>query len=110
MRFRDPIRPRSIRWKEIVMLRSLLIGVCLAASLAACTSAPTTRADAKDAARVAETQRTSCLKETGTRLPPPPGQCAAFGRSYSSEEMDRTGRTDAGAALQMLDPSITSHH
>jgi hypothetical protein len=107
MRFRDPIRPRSIRWKEIVMLRSLLMGVCLAASLAACTSAPSTRADA---ARVAETQRNSCLKETGTRLPPPPGQCAGFGRSYSSEEIDRTGRTDAGAALQMLDPSITTHH
>jgi hypothetical protein len=92
------------------MLRSLLTGVCLAASLAACTSAPSTRADGKDADRIAETRRASCLKETGTRLPPPPGQCAGFGRSYSGEDMDRTGQIDAGAALQMLDPSITTHH
>jgi hypothetical protein len=92
------------------MLRSLLIGVCLAASLAACTSAPSARADAKDAARVAETQQTPCLKETGTRLPPVPGQCAGFGRSYSSEDIHRTGQTDAAAALRLLDPSITTHH
>jgi hypothetical protein len=92
----------------MAMLRSLLTGICLAASLAACTSAPSTRADAKSAAAVAETQRTSCPKETGTRLPLPPGECAGFGRSYSSEDVDRTGQTDAAAALRMLDPSITT--
>jgi hypothetical protein len=32
------------------------------------------------------------------------------GRAYTQEDIDRTGKTDAGHALQMLDPSITVHH
>jgi hypothetical protein len=93
------------------MLRSLLTGACLAALAAACTTAPATRAGTSEAAAAAGTQSTSCLKETGSRLPPRPGRCAGFGQSYSSEDIDRTGRVDdVGAALQMLDPSITSHH
>jgi hypothetical protein len=93
------------------MLRSLLTGACLATLLAGCTTAPATRADTKEAATTAGAQRTTCLTETGTRLGLRPGECAGFGRSFSNEDIDRTGRVgDVGAALQMLDPSITTHH
>jgi hypothetical protein len=91
------------------MLRSLLSGACLAALLAGCSTAPATRADTKAAATA--TGAPTCLTETGTRLAPRPGECAGFGRSFSNEDIDRTGRVgDVGAALQMLDPSITTHH
>lgn len=128
------------------MLRSLLLGACLAASLAACITGPKTRAhtavntaltgaclaaslppctiapgaekaaartqeaaaDTKKAATAAAV-RSSCLTETGPRLPLRPGQCSAYGRSYSSEELQGTGQTGAGEALRMLDPRITTN-
>jgi hypothetical protein len=31
-------------------------------------------------------------------------------RTYSKEDVDRTGQTDVANALRMLDPSITVHH
>jgi hypothetical protein len=60
---------------------------------------------AKDAARA------SCLKDTGSRLKSK--DCAATaspGRSYSKEELDRTGKVTAGGDLRMLDPAITTGH
>jgi hypothetical protein len=39
------------------------------------------------------------------------GECSsAPGRTYSDEDMERTGQTNVGDALQLLDPSITVHH
>lgn len=50
----------------------------------------------------------SCVKETGTRIRAGSGRegCRFAGRSYSREDMDRTGEIDVGRALQRLDPSI----
>ena len=31
-------------------------------------------------------------------------------RTYSQKDIERTGQTNVGDALQMLDPSITVHH
>jgi len=49
-----------------------------------------------------------CIRETGSHIPPPKGQCLPVaGNSYSQQDLQRTGATDLGRALQMLDPSVT---
>lgn len=50
----------------------------------------------------------ACLRETGSQISRRhSARCAPLpGRSYSREEIDRTGQTDAAHALQRLDPSI----
>jgi hypothetical protein len=49
----------------------------------------------------------NCLRDTGSHIPPPKGQCLPVaGTSYGAREIQRTGATDVGQALQMLDPSI----
>lgn len=50
----------------------------------------------------------NCLQSTGSLIKPKPGTCLpVHGNSYSKEDIDRTGQTTVGPALQMLDPSIT---
>jgi hypothetical protein len=52
----------------------------------------------------------SCLTDTGSRITPPPGsQCRGIGRSYSNEDIQRTGSTSAADALSLLDSSVTVH-
>jgi hypothetical protein len=51
----------------------------------------------------------NCLTETGSRIPSGKTGCRGFGSSYSHDDIDRTGRTSAGDALAILDPSITVH-
>ena len=53
----------------------------------------------------------NCLQTTGSLIPAKPGTCVtgAPGRSYSRDDIDRTGQPTLGPALQMLDPSITVH-
>jgi hypothetical protein len=60
-------------------------------------------------AATAATQDSNCLTETGSRIPSHKAGCRGYGRSYSSEDIDRTGSTNAGDALSLLDPSITVH-
>jgi hypothetical protein len=54
----------------------------------------------------------NCVVDTGSRLAPAPGTrgCRGIGRSYSDEDISRTGRIDVGDALSQLDPSVTVHH
>jgi len=49
-----------------------------------------------------------CVSDTGSRISAP-GDCAGFGRSYSQDDMKRTGETTVGGALDRLDPALTSH-
>jgi hypothetical protein len=50
----------------------------------------------------------SCIRDTGSHIPPPKGQCLPVaGNSYSQKDIQRTGATNVGQALQMLDPSVT---
>ena len=52
----------------------------------------------------------SCIRDTGSHIPPPKGQCLPVaGNSYSQKDIQRTGATNIGQALQMLDPSVTVH-
>ena len=51
----------------------------------------------------------ACLKSTGSRIPDSAGGCSAVGRSYSSEDIQRTGAVSADEALRLLDPTVTVH-
>lgn len=49
----------------------------------------------------------NCVQDTGSHIPPAKGKCLPVaGRSYSHEDIQRTGQQDIGQALQQLDPSV----
>jgi hypothetical protein len=73
-------------------------------------AAPAENAKAKPAASAAIAKDPSCLTETGSRAGGGASKCRGTGRSYSSEDIDRTGKTSAADALSLLDSSITVHH
>jgi hypothetical protein len=82
------------------MIKTFLL--CATATLTACaTTTPTTP--------TARTAAVQCPHDsTASRIP---NQCSASPvRTYSQEDVQRTGQTDVADALQMLDPSITVHH
>jgi hypothetical protein len=88
------------------MFKELLICAVVSAC-AACTSASQPRPDAK----TADATQQPCALPSGSRIPAKPGQCSPFpGRSYSQQDINRTGQSQVGDALPMLDPSITVHH
>jgi hypothetical protein len=104
-----------------------LTGACLATSLPPCevstpadvraqkneAKAAATRADAQRTANAATqdaVQRSSCLTDTGPRLPLSPGQCAAYGNAYSGKDLQQTGHENLAPALRTLDPSVTIQH
>jgi len=74
--------------------------------LAACTGTGPHAATAS-ANRDASVAKTACVTQTASRIPRDPGDCDGFGRSYSREDIDRTGATTAGGALRLLDPGLT---
>jgi hypothetical protein len=51
----------------------------------------------------------NCLTDTGSRIASKSG-CRGYGRSYTNDDIERTGQTQAGDALGLLDPSITVQH
>lgn len=99
-------------------------GAAFAMTVAAQTAPPTTRTptvtpaaaqkaapDAQHARNATQRDNPFCLRDTGSRIKPPPGHCLPVaGRSYSRQDIDRTGATNIGQALQMLDPSVSVGH
>jgi len=57
----------------------------------------------------AAAENPSCLTHIGSRIGAK-GKCRGTGRSYTSDDLKRTGKTTVGGALPLLDPSITVHH
>jgi uncharacterized lipoprotein YajG len=57
----------------------------------------------------AAVQDRTCLTDTGSQIAAK-SSCRGYGRSYTSDDIDRTGKTTAAGALSELDPSITVHH
>ncbi|TBR40183.1 MULTISPECIES: hypothetical protein [Dyella] len=50
-----------------------------------------------------------CLKPTGSAVQTQGGHCMPVnGKTYTKEQLDRTGEKNLGPALQKLDPSITT--
>jgi hypothetical protein len=88
------------------MFKSFAIGACLAL-LAGCATTP--RAPAKPATAAA-TLPAGCVGQTATRIPVKSSECAGFGSTYDQQDIDRTGQTTVGPALQMLDPSVRVGH
>lgn len=70
----------------------------------------TTADNGKSKPATAMAKDPTCLTETGSRISPGPARCRGIGRSYSSDDIERTGSTSAGQALSLLDSSITVHH
>lgn len=69
------------------------------------------RTASRDDSAVIKPGDRDCIRDTGSRIRPRAGHCLPVaGRSYSHEELQRTGQIDTGRALQMLDPSITLGH
>ncbi len=53
----------------------------------------------------------NCLLETGSLIRARKGECLPVtGRSYSGDELRRTGHPDTARALQALDPSVSVGH
>jgi hypothetical protein len=89
------------------MLNKLLIGAGLALCVAACASTPSAPGAAMPNAATANLPPAGCVPATATRLPISPQECAAFGRTYTQEDIRRTGSADTAQALRLLDPAIT---
>ena len=76
------------------------------------TPAPGPEADAAKAATASKAiADRNCLKYTGSRITPRADKqgrkcISASGRGYSREDIDRTGATDIGTALRMLDTAV----
>jgi hypothetical protein len=76
--------------------------------LAACT---TSGANMKPTAQTsAAAPPAGCLRSTGSHFPPSDSYCAGPGSSYSSEDIERTGKTTVAGALPVLDPAIIVRH
>jgi len=89
------------------MYHKLLCVVVLGGCAAACAhTPPATQAKANS-------PPPGCVYPgTATRLPQSPSGCAAFGRSWTQDDLKRTGvgAFDVAQGLQMLDPAVTAHH
>lgn len=102
------------------LIGSLALATFLAASTlaAAQTSAPAATQSSEVARKSATSEHPlikpgdrNCLRDTGSLIPAKKGQCLPVtGRSYSRDELQRTGTQDNARALQMLDPSISVGH
>ena len=103
-------------------VNTALTGACLVAQLSPCTiessEADKTKATEARAAAVRSNaqrnstaadqdaaRRSSCLTDTGPRLPVSSGECATYGKTYSSNDLRVTGRENVGAAPATPDPT-----
>jgi len=90
------------------MLKKLLIAACLVLPLAACTTRSATR-EPPTSASLASARRAGCVPDTASRIPVREADCARFGRTYTQEDILRTGAADPAQALRLLDPALTVH-
>jgi hypothetical protein len=88
-----------------MLMRILVLSavtLALAAVLAGCSSTPS---QAKTAANSATP--VGCVSSTGTRLATAPDACSGPGRTYSQDDINRTGQQTVGQALRNLNPALT---
>ncbi len=80
---------------------ALLAGNVVAAEAAA----PSSQAVKTDSA---EPRPANCVRETGSRIKLKKDECLGIaGRSYSADELQRTGAANTGEALRRIDSSIS---
>jgi hypothetical protein len=90
------------------MLLKSLVRLGLALGLGACASIPP-NASTSSGIVARRAPPAGCVADTATRIPMRPGECVAFGRTYSQDDIKITGRTDVGQALSTLDPAVTTN-
>jgi hypothetical protein len=95
-------------WRAFMTGNVCVLGM-IVAGLVVAGCAATARNAKQSAERPAAAERTdpTCLTATGN--PAASGACRGYGRSFSSDDIRRTGATTVGDALPLLDPSITVH-
>ncbi|MGC1548399.1 MAG: hypothetical protein WA777_07705 [Rhodanobacter sp.] len=102
------------------MSRSVLVSLALLAALGASTavmaqsqpsSTSATEASAsKQSASPIKPGDRNCIRDTGSLIKAKPGACLPVtGRTYTQKDIQNTGQTQLGPALQDLDPSVTVH-
>jgi hypothetical protein len=79
--------------------------VAMLVSLGACVANNAVKPTAS-----ASDQNPACASQLGSRIPANGSNCTSIVRSYSGEDIDRTGQTTAGDALRLMDPAITLRH
>jgi hypothetical protein len=79
-------------------MKKLLIGVCLALTVAACATSSGVASHAAAPQNIA-----GCVPGTI----PAPNNCKNFGTVHTQQQMQQTGATNTADALRMLDPSMT---
>ncbi len=82
------------------IVATLMLGGCAATAQNAKPTPAASKLSANDPACLGDTRR---LASAGR------ADCSMTVRSYSSEDIARTGKTDVGDALALMDPSITVH-
>jgi hypothetical protein len=88
------------------MLRNIFICAVVVGSAVGCTTA-----QQRPEGQASLAASGPCSMQTGSRLGTQPGHCSASpGRTYSQQDLERTGEVNVGDALQLLDTSITVHH
>jgi len=90
--------------KSLLIVAGLLGSAAFATNVAMGDDAKPTTPQAKPAPA-----KNGCTHDTGSRLRRNTDGCAGVGKSYSKDDLFRTGEPNAGGALRQLDPSITSH-
>jgi hypothetical protein len=91
------------------MITYLRTGCAIASVLIFAACAATTPGARPSVAAAAVTQNRDCLNQTGSRIATKNPDCTAVGRSYSSDDIDRTGAATVDEALRLMDPSIMVH-
>lgn len=84
-----------------------IIGAVLAINLVAGCATTNMSGNSPGTPSVARTNDQHCGLQSASRLPANGANCQVAGRSYSGEDVDRTGKTSAAEALAILDPSIS---
>lgn len=103
--------------RNALLMIALMLGLGLAHAETPIAAVASTDADHADNAAIQtkaalRTER-HCIRHTGTRMKVRDRDgCIANapGRSYGRDDIERTGETDIGRALQRLDPSISRGH
>ncbi|MCW8808216.1 MAG: hypothetical protein OQK79_08890 [Rhodanobacter sp.] len=104
--------------KPTTIMFALLAGVGISANVTAQSSTPAPVDETSQSSQPSATERQlikpgdrNCLQHTGSLIPARKGECLPVpGRSYSGDELRRTGANSTARALQMLDPSIGLGH
>lgn len=101
--------------KLIFSATALVVGLAAALSVGAQSTPAADQSSSSTSSHTATTPRSpikpgdrNCIRDTGSLIPAKKGECLPVtGRSYNKSDIDATGETRLGPALEKLDPSIT---